>query len=375
MGGVYHYILNYINTLKEIDHANEFILFVNAFRNINWRMINNLQNDIKERTNFGLKVLRLPQRLWRPFNIPIETFTGTVSILHGLNSELLPSRCRAVVTVHDLRSLKFNMEMLEGPCLNCREYKRRRDFFLRRRKLLPWSLKKADRIISVSDFTRRCIIENFDIPEDKIDVVYHGVSDIFRRIEDRERIEDTKKRLKINKEYLLYVGKLDPMKNIERLIDAFKLIKRDLDIVLVLSGPRSWYSKFIEAKIRDYGLTGDVILTDYVSPENLVALYNGAVAFVFPSLYEGFGLPLLEAMRCGCPVIASDVGAIPEIVSDSAALFNPHSEEEMAHTILNILSDKGLRNRLIKSGLERTISFTWEKTVTDTLRVYRKCLR
>jgi|Deesub1362A_J573_1020465.scaffolds.fasta_scaffold00162_19 glycosyltransferase involved in cell wall biosynthesis len=337
-------------------------------------MIHNLRQGIKGRDNFRLKLVRLPQRVWRALDIPVETFTGMISLLHGLNSELLPSRCRSVVTVHDLRALEFEDKTLYGPLLAHEEYKRRRDFFRRRLQLLPWSLKKAKRVISISNFTKKRIIENFGIPEESIDVVYHGVSTIFKKTEDEEIIKQIKEKFNIRKEYLLYVGKLDPMKNIERLIDAFRLIRRDFDVMLVLSGPCSLYRRVIEARIKDQNLSDDVVFTDYVISADLVALYNGATAFVLPSLYEGFGLPLIEAMRCGCPVIASNVGAIPEIVGDSAVLFDPLSEEKMAYAIASVLSDKRLRDRLINSGLCRAQSFTWEKTVTETIGVYRRCL-
>ncbi len=390
-GGVYHYILNLIIALQKLDDHNEYILFFNIFRKKHLKTFKEIANILNKKNNFKTFLSRIPQRLWRPLNVPVNLFTGNIDIFHGPNSDLLPvTKSKKIITVHDLRSIvidetSFNEEWLnllkhddENLENKLEGYKRRIGFFNHRRKNMPASIMRADKIIAVSQFTKDNIMEIYNIPAEKISVVYHGISPRFSPVNDEDIIKKVLKKYGIYDKYILYVGKLDPLKNIERLLSAFSVLKsretKFQEYKLVLAGPRTWFGRIIDLKIKQLHLENDVIITDFVSFEDLPVLYSAAEVFVFPSLFEGFGIPLIEAMACGCPVVASNVCSISEVVRNAAILFNPYSVSELVTAINSVLSDIELRKKLIEYGLQRSKDFSWEKTASDTLEIYKDCL-
>lgn len=261
------------------------------------------------------------------------------------------SRLKQVITVHDLL-----------PIIYPEEYPRIRHYM---RFLLPKVIKNSLRVVCISENTKRDLIKYYGIEDDdKIAVVHPGVNP--RRFEIDEKIG---KDLTRGKKYVLYVGALRRYKNVLRLIKAMERIKSFNTVLLIVGDNRGGYYKELIDYVKTRRLETLVNFLGYVDDKTLANLYYGARAFIFPSLYEGFGLPPLEAMLCGCPVVASRTSSIPEACGDAALYFDPEDVEDMAEKIRLVLSDHNLRSLLIKRGKERVKEFTWERTAEKTLNL------
>jgi glycosyltransferase involved in cell wall biosynthesis len=265
---------------------------------------------------------------------------------------LLPS-VPQVVVVHDLIPLHFR-----------HSFPRQYHYF---RFVLPAILNKTRAIIAVSENTKRDLKAFYGLESSRIHIVPGG----YDRDHYRTGIETAPVKSKCGLEaYLLYVGNLLPHKNLRRLLKAFALISTKVPHQLAIAGrkdPR--YLPALEAEAEALGLVGRVTFLDYVSPADLPALYAGAEATVFPSLYEGFGLPILEAMACGTPVIASHAGSLPEVAGDAAVLVDPYNVEGMAGIIETVLRDPGIRETMRWRGLEQVERFSWKRTALMILQV------
>lgn len=268
-----------------------------------------------------------------------------------------------IITVHDL--IRF-FDMRGGDVLIHRPNLRDRVYL----HMDYAGVRKAVKIIAVSNTTKKDLMNYLKLPSEKIAVVYEGV--------DHDTFKPVKRRL-IDEPYILYVGSEHPRKNLTRILAAFKKVKQDprfKDLKLVKVGEaggreadfRSMTLKAIERlKLKD-----DVIFVGKVAKEDLPAYYSHAECFVMPSLYEGFGLPLLEAMACGCPVITSNISAPPEVTADAALHVNPRCVEDIASAIISVLSNDELRCELKIKGLKRAKEFSWEKTAKETFKVYKE---
>ncbi len=224
---------------------------------------------------------------------------------------------------------------------------------------------KAKKILTISENTKKDLIEKLNVPEEKIEVIYNGVSDNFTLIEDPKIFQKTLNKYKIKKEFLLYTGVWRYHKNLPRLIEAFGILRqqKNLDIELVITGkPDPDYPETKE-KVKELHLENDVIFTGLIEENELIHLYNAANIYVFPSLYEGFGLPPLEAMKCGTPVVASNTSSIPEICGQgNAVFFDPYKVEDIADKIEKVYEDADLQADLIEKGMIRASQFTWQIT-------------
>ncbi|MCX6353815.1 MAG: glycosyltransferase family 1 protein [Candidatus Aureabacteria bacterium] len=295
----------------------------------------------------------LSENLGRP---DISLFTGRCDLYHFPNFIIPPlKRGKAVVTVHDLSFARFP------------EYAEARN--LRRlRKRFLYSLERADTIITISEFSKRELMELYGVSPDRINVIHLGVSAPGCAAFEKP----------LPARYFLFVGTIEPRKNLGTLLDAWRIVKSRKPgwaFKLLIAGGHGWNCEPAEVQARKKGLAGDVIMLDYVTHENISALYRPAEALIFPSVYEGFGLPPLEAMACGTPVIASTAPAIPEIVGDAALLFDPYNHEEIADALVRIAEDRELRADLVRRGFERVKLFGWRKTAELTLELYRKLLQ
>jgi glycosyltransferase involved in cell wall biosynthesis len=263
-----------------------------------------------------------------------------------------------VVTVLDVIPLHF-----------LDEYPRQQYYF---RYLIPRILKKSRRIVTISENTKHDIMSFYGIEPEKIHVIPPG----FEKSRYRLGINSESVKMKYGlTDYLLYVGNLLPHKNLRRLLRAFSLIARKMPYKLVIAGykdPR--YYPELKAEIEALGHAEKVLFLDYVSADELSALYTGAKAFIIPSLYEGFGFPPLEAMACGCPVVVSNVGSLPEVCGDAAIYVDPYNIESIAEGIRKVIMDETLRQNLIKKGLERARLFSWEKSAREHIKVFEEVL-
>lgn len=301
--------------------------------------------------------------IWAFFPVPYRLFFGRNSDLtHFFNFHVPPGVYgKKVSTVHDLAFKVFpeTVRLKTKIMLNL---------------TLKKSCRRADKITTVSQFTKEELMKFLDVPESKIVVVPNGVdlNRFFPQI-DGLIIDGIKSKYGIDGQYLLYLGTLEPRKNIERLIKAYALLKSILPDApkLVLAGRKGWMYESIFKTVSELKLENSVIFTGYIEDSEAPALLGGATAFLFPSLYEGFGMPPLEAMACGTPVLTSNCSSLPEVVGDAAVLVDPYSVEEIAEGMERLVTDAGLRKELSEKGLERAKDFTWERSAKILMDVYK----
>jgi glycosyltransferase involved in cell wall biosynthesis len=265
----------------------------------------------------------------------------------------LPSRIRTVVTVHDL-VWRFYPDSMSRYNLLVHQF-----YFGR-------SVRRADAIITVSAQTKRDLVRELDIAEERVTVIHQGAEAIFRSLSP-DTVWERLAGLGVPREFILAVGTLEPRKNYVLLLRA--LARRPSGPTLVVAGRRGWKYRDVLEAIEQLNLQTRVLLLDYVTTENLVALYNGAKLLVLPSVYEGFGLPILQAMACGTPVLASRCSSLPEIGGDAARYFDAQSEESLVAELDALLRDAAARQLMRQRGFERAGQFTWERTAERTLKV------
>jgi glycosyltransferase involved in cell wall biosynthesis len=232
----------------------------------------------------------------------------------------------------------------------------------------------AGRVIVNTQVVKEEAAALLKLPEEKIDIIPLAPSG-FYRLNTQGELDPKEARRFTMKDYILYVGTVEPRKNLKVLIRAYKDIKRKYDLALVIAGGPGWYHKDIVSYPKELGIEGDVIYTKYVDETSLLYLYRHASVFVYPSLYEGFGLPPLEAMACGIPVLISDIPSLREVTGDAALTFNPKDHEELAHLLDRVLSSESLRMDMKNNGLRRSSEYSWEKVVRATIQTYQKTLK
>lgn len=270
--------------------------------------------------------------------------------------------CPTVVTVHDI-SYEYFPEYF-NPVQR-----------MRMRTLIPLSARRAAAVLTVSEYSRRDIIERYGIAPENVIVSYNGVSPAFQVL-PAEEVAAATARFDFRQPFILGVGNLQPRKNLERLIRAYARLREagrtEHDLVLV--GQMAWKGHQIQAEVERLGIAAHVHLTGYVSEAELVALYNRAEVFVYPSTFEGFGLPVAEAMACGTPVLTSNTSALPEVAGDAAITIDPLDEEAIGNGLAELLGDGALRARLRTAGFEQARKFNWQATAEQTAAVYARVL-
>lgn len=264
---------------------------------------------------------------------------------------------KKIITVHDIIAHLFPELGITG---------------VRYKFLLSRTLKTADKIIAVSNSTKKDLINYFNIPEEKIRVISEAADEKFKPL-NQEEVNEIKRKYDLQFPFILYVGNLAKHKNIPALIEAFyKVKKKGIQHKLVITGMKRWKYKEIFETIDKLNLQNDVVFTGYVSDEDLPALYNAADLFVYPSLYEGFGLPPLEAMACGAPVITSNTSSLPEVVGNAGIMVDPHDVGALADAMYEVLTNDGLKEDMVKRELKRAKMFSWEKCARETIEVYEE---
>jgi glycosyltransferase involved in cell wall biosynthesis len=238
------------------------------------------------------------------------------------------------------------------------------------------SAEQATRIIAISEHAKTTLIERYEIPPDKIDVIYNGYNSQYRIMEDHEGLEVIRSKYGLHKPFMYYPAATWPHKNHERLLAALKLMKERhlFGGQLVLSGIAMQSNNKVLQEIGRLGLENTVKVLGYVPYDDLPRIYNLARLLVFPSLFEGFGIPLVEAMACGCPVACSNVTSIPEVIGDAGVTFDPISLDDIVEKVSRLWNDESLRNDLRIKGLERVKLFAWTNTAQETIKVYEKAV-
>jgi len=382
-GGVYRYIRKLVESLSFIDRNNRYTLFFNFFRNEHYPVFKETVGQLKVGDNFKVKLSRFPTELQRYAAVPAEFLAGKFDVFHGCFDFIRPVLFgKAAVTIHDVRYLE-NVEyeadtewiriLRQTPSLPdfyIRDCLSRDNLFRHLRTTIRKTVKRADMIITVSEFSKERIAEKLGVPDKKMKVIYPGVNAEFCPQEE-ESVARVKDKFRIHKRYVLYVGKFEPQKNIIRLLETFQRVSMLEDVVLVMAGPFNWYYYIIRKKAEELNVSDKIVFTGFVNDEEMSALYSGASVFFSPSLYEGFGMPILEAMACGTPVVTSPVCSIPEVAGDAAIFADPSSPKEMADAIGRCMNDQALRDGLISKGRKRSEYFSWNKTAARTLEVYQ----
>lgn len=347
--GIGVYTQNLMDHLLSIDRENEYVLF---YRNPEFLGRYAHYDNVHE------KVVTAPNKLiWDQVKIPLEARREKLDVIFHTKFTLpLFARSKTVMVLHGSAWFVFpeSYRPLDRTYI---------------RAVMPWYCKKADAIISNSEMTKWDFVNILGVSPDKIKTTHFGFDSKFRPIEDSALLEEVRQRYELPERFILFVGRIDPGKNFGALIEAFSKIHTDLPHKIVVAGHPRFDFEGDLAKVEELGLQDKVLFAGWVPPDDLAALYNLADVFVLPSFYEGFGIPVIEAMACGCPVIAADAGALPEISGGAALLVDPYSQDEIAEAIRRTLTDDGLRQRLIDSGLQRAKAFSWEKCARQTLEV------
>jgi len=366
--GIGKYSENLIKGLLAQDKRNTYVLFFNFFKRPRERMKMIRQIVTQSKAKVELEISAFPaifkEWLTQTALPPKYFFKKPVDIFHspffaGIPRVGLP---KMIVTIHDLSFLKFP----EHRGLKTSRY------FLRRTRL---ATKNSKKIIVPSKATKKDLETFLKINPRKIQVIYEGVDREFRFIRDRKTIrKKLSKYLPPAQEFILSVCTLEPRKNLARLVKAFSLLPLEMQrkYRLVLIGAKGWNNPELFQVINNLNLKGKVILPGYVAQKDLPYFYNTATLFAYPSLYEGFGLPVLEAMACGAPVITSNVSSLPEVTGKAAILVNPLKEEEIAGSIRKLILSLRLQKLLRKKSLLQAKKFTWEKTASQTIKTYEQ---
>ncbi|KXG76165.1 glycosyltransferase family 4 protein [Thermotalea metallivorans] len=356
--GIGTYTHQLMKNIMNLDRKNQYLFFwpgegydrFNGFHNIHVHLV-----GTKNKT------------FWTYDYIPHHVKKSKAQLFHiPQNGIGLPKEkfCKYVVTVHDL--IPYILPETVG-------YSYRERFI----QEMPSIIENADIIITVSEYSKQDIISYFGVPDKKIVVTPLAADDIYRPINHMEAKNFIKNIYGVDREFILYLGGFSPRKNILGLIRAYhqslKRLKGIYDLVIV-GAPKDSHGQIVST-IEQLGIKNRVIFTGFAPYSHLPYFYNAASLFVYPSIYEGFGLPPLEAMSCGCPTITSNLTSIPEVVDDAALLINPYDIDALTEAIVQVLEDKKLSMELIVKGLKRASQFSWENTAKNTLKVYEALLK
>jgi glycosyltransferase involved in cell wall biosynthesis len=351
--GIGTYVRNLIRQLARIDQDTEYVLLCRP-------------QDCESigRVGPNFRAIAEPARAYsvgEQLRIPLSLRRERVDLFHAPHYVLPPlTRCRSIVTIHDCIHLMFP------------QYLPNRIAYGYARAALWTAARRSDRVLTVSEASKRDILRYFQVPAQKIEVIYNAIDDRFRREPPDEEVTRVRERYQLDRQYVLYAGNIKPHKNLERLIDAFHRLRQggmDRLRLLIIGDEISRYPTLRRA-VHRYQLHHHVRFLGFVPDETLAVLYRLAAVFVFPSLYEGFGLPPLEAMASGTPVVTSNVSSLPEVVEDAAVLIDPYDPASIAGGILRALTDEPLRRDLQAKGLARARAFSWEQSVRRIREIY-----
>ena len=359
--GVGNYCYNLVKHLAKIDKKNTYVLFPFYYYIFH--------PDFKKaerppNRNFRINLKKIPSNiiktLWKSGFIPKKFFFPKVDILHS-TTFCIPKKGykKLVVTIYDLSFLTHPEFHLEDNVYHCH-------------KGSLEAVQYADKIIAISENTKKDLVKYLHCDPRKIVVTYLGVDKRFKPIKNQNKIEEIKKKYDLSKRYIFTLSSIEPRKNISGLIESYARLPTGITDVydLVIAGGKGWRNLDIYKRVRKSDFEKKVRFIEYVHDNDLPYLYNGATVFVYPSFYEGFGLPVLEAMTCGCPVISSNISSIPEVVGKAGILINPNNTYELRDSIQKLLENPKVQKRMSKRGLKQAKKFTWEKCAKQTYKIY-----
>ena len=356
LGGNETYATNLIEALAEIDQINRYTLYVTKREAIE-RFANRWPNFTVKQTLPHTPLVRIPLTLVR------ELRRHPVDVLHVQYTAPPLAPCPVVATIHDL-AFEHLPETFN------------RRSWMQMRLTVRRTARRAAQIITVSEYSRQDISKTYKIEPQRILVTPEAARAGFSPVTNETELKKVRKTYGIERDYILSLCSIQPRKNLVRLIEAYSLLRQSRPEVklpqLVLAGKRGWLDGETFNAARQSVGGSDILFTGYVGEEDLPALYSGAVCFVYPSYFEGFGLPPLEAMKCGTPVVVGNTTSLPEVVGDAALSIDPFDVEAMASAIERLIKDSGLREQLSVKGLARAKMFDWRETARQTLHVYNE---
>ena len=359
--GIGNYVRRLVDAMLEQDSSNSYTLLTSGRPT--------RERPFPQADNVRGRSIIIPDRylniIWYRWRLPLYAtyFSGQVDIYHGPDFALPPAgkALHKVVTVHDLAFLEHPEYAVPTLATTLS-------------KVVPEAVAAADVVCTVSNEVSRTLMKHFATPREKLTVIPNGVSPFFRRITDPIILEATRHKFGLKHPFVLGVGTLEPRKNHLGLIKAFYAAQKRKKgpAMLALAGGKGWLYEETQSLVEQLRLEKKVRFLGRVSDLELIALYSMADVFAFPSFAEGFGVPPLEAMACGTPVITSNTSSLPEVVGDAGLLIDPHNTGELAHAMLRVLEDKHLQEELRQKGYERVKQFTWQESARKMLHVYQK---
>jgi glycosyltransferase involved in cell wall biosynthesis len=356
--GIGTYIRNLLRHLARMDRETEYVLLCQEKdRQVGPSLGENFRSVVDTSPPYSVR---------EQVSVPLALSRAHVDLFHAPHYVLPPlARCRSVVTIHDCIHLRFPQYLPHRFALGYA------------RGSLWLATRVSNRILTVSEASKRDILQFFDVPADKISVIYNGIDDRFWSEPSEAEVVRVRERFQLEGDFVLYAGNVKPHKNLERLIDAFHAVRQSgLDhLKLVVIGDEISKYAGLRRAVHRYNLHKYVRFLGYMPDETLAVMYRLARVFVFPSLYEGFGLPPLEAMASGTPVVTSNVSSLPEVVGDAAVLVDPYDAGSIADGIRRVLSEPGLRTQLREAGFARAAEFSWERSVKQIRGIYADVAR
>jgi len=368
VGGHANYIRNVIRALATIDPEGDYTLFLNTPLpkgaipgTEHMRHVVVPPRNVRVRMPYWRHGLTFTDMIVPTGAESLALVRERIDVVHGQLAAPLLFGSRLVLTLHDIAYERY--PQFFAP-----------DIVTKLRVRVPLTVRHAAAILTDSEFSKRDIMQRYQVPSERIVVAPLAANPIFHPVHDAARLAAVRERHRTSMHFILCVGDLQPRKNLKTLIDAYVRLRRTDTIrhKLVLVGRKAWLYDDIFAVARASSYADDLVFTGYVSDDDLVALYNAADLFVYPSIFEGFGLPPLEAMACGTPAVTSNSSSLPEVVGDAALMVDPLDAEALASAIAMALGDANLHAQLSMQGLQRAAMFSWEATARTVLDVYRR---
>ena len=364
--GLGNYTYNLVKHLLMLDSENEYIVLIN-------RSLTD-QHPIKhlEQKNLKKRFVQIPEvSPQQQVMVPFELLKQKPDIYHYPNFDLpVFQPYNSIFTVHDLTYLKHDDLYMNGRWI--------KNFYTK--AIMSLAARKSKKIIAVSASTKSDLLEILKVPEHKVDVIHEGLDEIyFNGSLSNNKSNFFNKNFALNDadEYFLFIGERRPHKNLARLIEAFSIFKQRAPnkIKLVIGGKKYASYDEPERKAQELNLTNEVIFLGYIPEDDLQLLYKNARCFIFISIYEGFGIPILEAMACGTPIITSNISAMPEVAGEAALTVNPYNVDEIAEVMHQLTCDSNMSQRLVDTGLKRVKNFSWNNAAEKTLELYEGIVR
>lgn len=352
--GIEYYTLNLVKNILKIDNKNDYIIF---FR----KEIHPELKQFEKKAKFLVSPINnqiFCEQVWLPYIVRGEK----VELMHfpAFPPGVLTSK-KYIITIFDATVWKYPKTL---------SWKGK----LYMKPLITLATKRASKILTISENSKKDIIKFTKVPSYQVENTGIAISKIFNPLGNKILLEKIKKKYNLPTKFILSVCSIEPRKNLLNLLKAYKLlldINPKIQHKLVLAGRKAWGKNLISNKIIELNLKNNVIMTGYVPEQDLVCIYSLAEIFVFPSIYEGFGLPPLEAMACGTPVVSSNTSSLPEVIGNAGLMIDPYNIQEIAMTIKTLIQDPKLREQLIKLGIERAKLFSWEDVAKKVINIYQ----